>query len=153
MGFVNKTAICWFSLVLLTNLQTFCNGQTSEAEKLEKISFAEQVRPLLAANCFGCHQGAIDRGNYVMTDFSSMLAGGESGDPAIVPGKPEESRLIEVTTSHDGAAEMPPNAAPLSKKMWRLLRNGLQRVRITTIQNQRQTTRMKIHRSTPDCRW
>ena len=116
MGFVNKTAICWFSLVLLTNLQTFCNGQTSEAEKLEKISFAEQVRPLLAANCFGCHQGAIDRGNYVMTDFSSMLAGGESGDPAIVPGKPEESRLIEVTTSHDGAAEMPPNAAPLSKK-------------------------------------
>ena len=116
MGFVNKTAICWFSLVLMTNFQTFCNGQTSEAEKLERISFAEQVRPLLAANCFGCHQGAIDRGNYVMTDFNSMLAGGESGDPAIVPGKPEESRLIEVTTSHDGAAEMPPNAAPLSNK-------------------------------------
>ena len=51
-----------------------------------------------------------------MTDFQSMLAGGESGDAAIVPGRPDESRLVNVTTSHDGTAEMPPNAEPLSKK-------------------------------------
>ena len=51
-----------------------------------------------------------------MTDFQSMLAGGESGDAAIVPGRPDESRLVNVTTSHDGTAEMPPNAEPLNEK-------------------------------------
>ncbi|MDA7926186.1 hypothetical protein N9B46_05005, partial [Mariniblastus sp.] len=117
MGFVNKTTLCWLSLLLfVSNFQTASNGQDIDSEKLEKISFATQVRPLLAANCFGCHQGAIARGKYVMTDFNSMLACGESGDPAIVPGKPKESRLIEVTTSHDGTAEMPPNAEPLTNK-------------------------------------
>ncbi len=117
MGFVNKTTLCWLSLLLfVSNFQTASNGQDIDSEKLEKISFATQVRPLLAANCFGCHQGAIARGKYVMTDFNSMLAGGESGDTAIVPGKPKESRLIEVTTSHDGTAEMPPNAEPLTNK-------------------------------------
>ncbi|MCP4097553.1 MAG: hypothetical protein GY748_15065, partial [Planctomycetaceae bacterium] len=116
MGFLNKTAMYCLCLVLLFNLSLIGLGQDTQAKAQDRISFAAQVRPLLAANCFGCHQGAIDRGNYVMTDFASMLAGGESGDPAIVPGKPKESRLIEVTTSHDGEAEMPPNAEPLTSK-------------------------------------
>ncbi|MDG1511601.1 MAG: DUF1549 domain-containing protein [Mariniblastus sp.] len=125
MGFVNKTAMYWLCLVLLFNLSLVGLGQDTQAKAQERISFATQVRPLLAANCFGCHQGAIDRGNYVMTDFLSMLAGGESGDPAIVPGKLEESRLIEVTTSHDGKAEMPPNAEPLTSKDLDIIRQWI----------------------------
>jgi hypothetical protein len=93
-----------------------CSAQDDKQIDNEKVSFATDVRPLLAANCFGCHQGAIDRGGYVMTDFVSMLKGGESDDPAVVPGKPDDSRVIELITSHDGEAEMPPNADPLSPK-------------------------------------
>lgn len=117
MGLVNQTALFWLGVALIiTSLQTASFGQDSDSEPSEKISFATQVRPLLAANCFGCHQGKIDRGKYVMTNFTGMLAGGESGEPAIVPGKPQESRLIAVCTSQDGTAEMPPNAEPLSSK-------------------------------------
>ncbi|MEO9591583.1 MAG: DUF1549 domain-containing protein [Rhodopirellula bahusiensis] len=71
------------------------------------ISYHDDVLPILRANCFGCHQGAKQLGEYVMTDFSGMLSGGESGDTAIVPGDSESSNLVSLITSHDGVAEMP----------------------------------------------
>ena len=50
-----------------------------------------------------------------MTAFDRMLKGGESDEPAIVPGKPEESHLVEqITPGKDGKAEMPQNKPPLS---------------------------------------
>ena len=33
-----------------------------------------------------------------MTAFDRLLKGGESGEPAIVPGKPDESHLVELIT-------------------------------------------------------
>jgi WD40 repeat protein len=48
-----------------------------------------------------------------MTDFASFLAGGESDDPAIVPGDPAASYLIEEITPVDGVAEMPKKDDPL----------------------------------------
>ena len=60
-----------------------------------EISFEKDIRPLFQAHCTGCHQPAKIRGDYLMTDFASLLKGGESGEPAVVPGKPELSYLIE----------------------------------------------------------
>lgn len=101
------------ALAILASCMLFSNWSHAQDDVNRELSFATDVRPVLAANCFGCHQGAIDRGGYVMTEFDSLVAGGESGDPAIVPGKPDESRLIDLVTSHDGEAEMPPNADPI----------------------------------------
>ena len=54
-------------------------------------------------------------GSYLMTQFDRMVAGGETGEPAIVAGKPEESYLISLVTPENGEAEMPrPPAKPLS---------------------------------------
>ena len=44
-----------------------------------------------------------------------MLKGGETGEPAIVPGKPAESHLVEQITPQDGKAEMPQNKPPLAE--------------------------------------
>lgn len=77
------------------------------------VSFDKQVRPILQANCQGCHQPAKAGGSYVMTSFEGLLKGGESGEPAIAPGKPEESPLVDMITPFDGAAEMPRDRAPL----------------------------------------
>jgi hypothetical protein len=40
-------------------------------------------------------------------------AGGDSGEPAIVPGKPDESRLIRAIRHADGESPMPPDQAKL----------------------------------------
>lgn len=72
------------------------------------VSYSRDVRPVFVQHCQGCHQPAKAQGGYVMTDFASVLKPGESDKPAIVPGKPAESYLIEQITAHgDAAAEMP----------------------------------------------
>jgi hypothetical protein len=58
--------------------------------------FEKQVRPLLAARCFTCHSGtgAPAMGGLRLDSREALLKGGARG-PAIVPGKPGESLLIE----------------------------------------------------------
>src|SRR5262245_778101 len=41
-----------------------------------QVSYYEQVRPILVANCQGCHQPANASGGYVMMPFDKLLAGG-----------------------------------------------------------------------------
>jgi WD40 repeat protein len=49
-----------------------------------------------------------------MTAFTALVKGGESESAAIVPGKPEDSYLVEEITPVDGQAEMPQGRKPLS---------------------------------------
>ena len=90
------------------------------------VSFAKQIEPIFRRNCYGCHQGAKQLGSYLMTDFASMVNGGETGDPAIVPGNPESSYLISQITAVDGNAEMPkPPAKPISEMEVELVRRWI----------------------------
>ena len=88
-------------------------------------SYARDVRPLFQAHCHGCHQPAKDKGDYVMTDFAALLAGGESGDPAVVPGKPEESVLMDLIVPREGVAEMPKKKPPLHETEIDLVRRWI----------------------------
>jgi hypothetical protein len=73
----------------------------------EGVRFFEQkVRPLLEARCAMCHSGAEPKGNLTLSSRASMLAGGISG-PAVEPGKPEESLLIEAIR-YASEPRMPP---------------------------------------------
>ena len=78
-----------------------------------KVSYYKQVRPILQANCQGCHQPAKAGGQYVMTDFKKLVTKGESNETAIVPGKPDESHLVKLVTPKDAKAEMPKGKPPL----------------------------------------
>jgi mono/diheme cytochrome c family protein len=91
-----------------------CPASADDAAEVRKVSFAKEVEPLFRSNCQGCHQPAIPHGEYVMTDFAKMLTGGETGDAAIVPGKPEASHLLKQIEKVDGKAAMPKKAEPLS---------------------------------------
>ena len=72
------------------------SGKAAE-ESPKPVSFYEEIRPIFQANCVGCHQPSKNNGDYVMTDFQRLLAGGEEAI-AIVPGKPDESHLITEIT-------------------------------------------------------
>lgn len=77
------------------------------------VSYWKQVRPIFQANCQGCHQPSKNKGGYVMTDFARLLAGGDSGDKAVIAGKPDASGLVKAITPKDGEADMPKDKAPL----------------------------------------
>ncbi len=98
-------------LALLTALPAFAKEEAADPNK--PVSFYKDIRPILQANCTGCHQPAKAKGDYVMTDFAKLLAGGEEGD-AVIPGKPEASNILKVSTpGPDGKAEMPPKGDSL----------------------------------------
>src|SRR5215475_7247998 len=77
-----------FSFVggLLICARTFAAESKGDSKAEPKVSYYRQVRPILQANCQGCHQPAKSKGGYVMTDFKLLLAGGDSEGAAIAPG-------------------------------------------------------------------
>ena len=74
------------------------------------LSYARDVLPILAKNCFACH-GADDahREAGLRLDTSDgARAKLDSGERALVDGKPEVSELIKRITSTDADLRMPP---------------------------------------------
>jgi hypothetical protein len=77
--------------------------------KVEKIDFNRDIRPLLSEKCLACHghdPKAIQAGLRLdqRAGATKLLA---SGERAIVPGKPDQSELIQRISS-TGPIQMPP---------------------------------------------
>ena len=70
--------------------------------------FMSKVEPLLKERCFRCHSHDQKiKAGLALDSKSGWELGGDSG-PAIVPGKPEESLLIEAIRWKDEDVQMPP---------------------------------------------
>ena len=70
--------------------------------------FENNVRPVLARQCLGCHSSpASPMGGLRLDSREGMLKGGARG-PAIVPGKPTESLLLRAVRQTD-TLRMPPS--------------------------------------------
>ncbi len=72
-------------------------------------AFDAEVAPILARHCLECHGRSMRKGKLALMTEEAALAGGESG-PAIAPGVPDESLLLEYVDS----GEMPRGRPPLS---------------------------------------
>src|SRR5262249_39664138 len=71
--------------------------------------FEAKVRPVLVAHCYKCHSAAAkkqQRGLHLDTR-DNLRKGGDNG-PVIVPGKPDESRLVKAVRYADADLKMPP---------------------------------------------
>ncbi|HXJ74671.1 MAG TPA: c-type cytochrome domain-containing protein, partial [Candidatus Dormibacteraeota bacterium] len=83
--------------------------------------FENRIRPLLAEQCFSCHGPDKQKGKLRLDSREAMLAGGEHG-PALVPGQPEESKLIEAVRSTNADLQMPPKEPLGSRQVSDLVR-------------------------------
>jgi hypothetical protein len=83
--------------------------RSAEPPKDQAEFFEKHVRPLLTEKCFSCHSESAkkDKGGLVVDSLAALLQGGDSG-PAVVPGKPDESRLIEAVRYKNDDLQMPP---------------------------------------------
>src|SRR5438128_10449513 len=80
-----------------------------------QVSYSRDVRRIFQQNCQGCHQPARAQGSFIMTSYASLLDKGDSGEPGIVPGKPEASKIIAQITPHNGKRPaMPKGKEPLT---------------------------------------
>ena len=71
--------------------------------------FEEKIRPVFVTHCYQCHSAEAEklRGGLLLDSRWGWQQGGESG-PAIVPGQPQQSLLINAL--HYDQFEMPPKA-------------------------------------------
>ncbi|HVW00656.1 MAG TPA: DUF1549 domain-containing protein, partial [Planctomycetaceae bacterium] len=78
----------------------------------EKIDFNRDVRPILAENCFKCHgfDEQARKAQLRLDTAEGATQPAESGEVAVLPGKPGESELLLRITSDDETARMPPKA-------------------------------------------
>src|SRR5512139_712387 len=76
--------------------------------------FRARIEPVLKAECFDCHSaGAKElKGGLKLDSRVGARRGGDTG-PAVVPGKPAESLIIQALR-HEGGYEMPPDKPKLA---------------------------------------
>ncbi len=87
----------------------------------QSVSFREQVAPILVRRCLTCHGEQKFKGEYQLHTFESLMKAGESGDPSVAPGKPEDSNLLQLISE----GEMPKDADPLSKDEIERIKNWI----------------------------
>ena len=108
---MNRKPIKLTMLVVAALSCLFTSSAKADETVVEKVStedrafFEKEVRPLLVKRCFECHGGSEAEGGLSLASAEGWKHGGDSG-PAIVPGKPDESYLIEAINYESW--EMPP---------------------------------------------
>src|SRR5258705_337858 len=68
-------------------------------------TYADDVKPFLASYCGDCHSGGKAKGGYNMDSVASLLKPGKKG-PAVVAGKPGQSRIIQAMGGAKGVKPM-----------------------------------------------
>jgi len=74
--------------------------------RADTVRFAEEIQPLLAANCTACHNAKSHEGGLRLDSLKGIVVGGDSG-PGVVAGKPAESVLF-LRAAHRQEDIMPP---------------------------------------------
>ena len=59
------------------------------------ISYARQIKSIIVDNCLECHSTEDHKGGLDATTVANLIKGGKKTAPAILPGKPDESPLVE----------------------------------------------------------
>src|SRR3954471_23524292 len=86
--------------------------------------FRDRVAPILERRCVSCHGDASPKGKLSLTTSEAVRAGGDGG-PAVVPGKAEESLLLEMVSGDE--PEMPQEGERLSAEEVASLRAWVER--------------------------
>ena len=101
--------ICWLCPLILSQ------------EPSSKVSFIREIEPVLQQRCQKCHGPDKQQGGLRLDQRPSLLLGGDSGLPAVIPGEPASSPLNLRIHSLEVEERMPPEGEPLTRKEKELL--------------------------------
>ena len=92
----------------------------------DAIDFRRDVQPILAEHCSDCHGPDLRESGLRVDDRANLLQGGDHGKAAIVPGKPNDSFLLQLVRGDDPDLQMPPDADPLPAAQLKILTQWIQ---------------------------
>src|SRR3712207_2030548 len=87
-------------------------GPTGAAPPPGVEQFEKKIRPVLVRHCYPCHSAEAAKsrklkGGLLLDHRKGLLEGGDSG-PAVVPGKADESLLVQALRGDPDCSLMPP---------------------------------------------
>jgi cytochrome c553 len=97
------------ALILTAALPRSILAQSPPRDEAARIEFFEKkVRPVLVSNCYTCHSADTNsKGGLRVDDRNGLIHGGGRG-PAVEPGHPEKSLLIQAVRHTHAKVKMPP---------------------------------------------
>jgi cytochrome c553 len=106
------TGRCWVvAFALLGGAARAPAAEPAAGPDAERTAFFEKrIRPVLVEHCQQCHaaDAKILRGGLLVDSRDALRAGGESGQPGIVPGDPAASAVYTAISWTDPDLRMPP---------------------------------------------
>lgn len=77
------------------------------------VVYKDVIAPILQAKCVACHGEEKKKGKLQLHDFAAIMKGGSEGDVNVVPGKPDDSLMLErIKLPTDDDDHMPPSDEP-----------------------------------------
>ncbi|HUP78283.1 MAG TPA: DUF1501 domain-containing protein [Pirellula sp.] len=101
LPFIVISLLCWANLL--------CAQLLPKSDEIKLAHFEKHVRPALTKYCLECHATPTEaNGGLVLDSRYGWEEGGDSGE-AVVPGRPDESRLIKAIRYDNPKFQMPPD--------------------------------------------
>lgn len=103
------------SLLVLTAAFTSNAAEPVKPDPAGVAFFEQKVRPVLVEHCYECHSAGAKklRGGLLLDTRAGMLKGGDSLEPAVVPGDPAKSLLLRTIRHEVDDLAMPPKKPKL----------------------------------------
>ena len=101
-------------------------ARTSRAKATPEPSspiYAEQIRPLFAQRCYGCHGPSLQQNGLRLDSLASIRKGGDYG-PDVIPKKADQSRLIRRLEAEE-RPQMPYGGPPLTSEQISTIRQWI----------------------------
>ena len=99
-------------IILLGCCFPYIQKASNLTDSKNSLTFNRDIRPILSKHCFPCHGfDAKNRKADLRLDIAEMTLDASDKQPAIIPGKPEESAVWLRVTSTDADEIMPPPEA------------------------------------------
>jgi len=121
-----SSLVLLFCCCAICHTQPICAADESPpSANTDSVDYLRDIRPILRGRCSTCHNEADPGGGLRLDGAAHAMKGGDSG-PIIVPGKSQESRLIEAVLQ-TGDLKMPPpdEGKPLEPAQIDLLRRWI----------------------------
>lgn len=93
----------------------------SSAAADQPIDYTTRVQPILEAHCFDCHGPDTRESGLRLDRRSNLLRGGDSGEPAVIPGNAAASHLVQLIAGKDPKRQMPPDGERLTAEQISIL--------------------------------
>src|SRR5260370_34488404 len=88
-------------------------------------NYDDDVKPLFARRCFGCHSAGEMRSGLNLETYSGVLKGGSSGD-AVIAARAASSLLYKAVSREEGAPQMPLGQPKLPDAEIAIIRDWIQ---------------------------